>query len=59
MVRATLTREGRKVYIQHMRYHRLMVRELEEGLSEDEKGALVRAIGKLDRFFEKSIEAKV
>ena len=58
VVRATLTREGRKVYIQHMRFHTLMVRELEEGLSEDEKNALIQAIGKLDRFFEKNLEAK-
>ena len=57
VVRVTLTREGRKVYIQHMRFHTLMARELEDGLSEDEKSVLIRTVEKLDRFFEKSIEA--
>jgi DNA-binding MarR family transcriptional regulator len=52
----TLTREGRKVYMHHMRFHTLMVRELESGFSEEEKDVLVGAIGKLDRFFQKSIE---
>ena len=57
VVRVTLTREGRKVFIQHMRFHTLMVRELEEGLSEEEKSILIRVITKLDKFFESSIEA--
>jgi len=57
VVRVTLTREGRKVFMQHMRFHTLMVRELEDGLSDDEKSVLIRAIEKLDKFFEKSIEA--
>ena len=57
VVRATLTREGRKVYLHHMRFHTLMARELEEGLCEDEKSVLVRAMGRLNRFFENSIEA--
>ena len=57
VIRVTLTREGRKVYIQHMRFHTLMARELEEGLSEDEKGILVRSIEKLGRFFENNIGA--
>ena len=42
----------------HMRFHMLMVQELESGFSEEEKSALVRAIEKLDKFFEKSIGAK-
>ena len=57
VIRATLTREGRKVYLHHMRFHTLMVRELEEGLDEDEKNVLTRAVDKLNRFFEHSIEA--
>ena len=56
VVRVTLTREGRKAYMHHMRFHTLMVRELEEGLSEDEKGVLIRAIKKLVGYFEKSVE---
>ena len=57
VIRATLTREGRKAYMHHMRFHTLMVRELEEGLGEDEKNILIQAIGKLNRFFENNIEA--
>ena len=57
VVRVTLTRNGRRVYMHHMRFHMLMVRELEEGLDEDEKSILIRAIDKLNRFFENSIEA--
>ena len=56
VVRVTLTRDGRKVYMQHMRFHTLLARELEEGLSEDEKNTLINAIAKLDRFFENSIK---
>jgi len=58
VIHATLTREGRRVYMYHMRFHMLMVQELESGFSEEEKSALVRAIEKLDKFFEKSIGAK-
>jgi len=57
VVRVTLTRDGRKVYMHHMRFHNLMVRELESELDEEERSILVHAISKLDRFFEKSIEA--
>ena len=57
VVRVTLTRNGRKAYMHHMRFHKLMVLELESGFSEEEKKVLARGIGKLDRFFEKSIEA--
>ena len=55
VVHVTLTREGRKVYLQHMRYHTLMVREVEEGFSEDEKSVLIRAIAKLNKYFESSL----
>ena len=59
VIRVTLTREGRKVFMHHMRFHALMVRELEEGFSEDEKNVLTRAIAKLDRYFDRSIEVVV
>ena len=59
VIRVTLTREGRRVYMHHMRFHALMVRELEEGLSEDEKSALARAIAKLDKYFDKSVGAAI
>ena len=57
VVRVTLTREGRKVFMLHMHFHMALVKELEDGLCEDEKNVLVRVITKLDSFFEKSIEA--
>jgi len=57
VIRVTLTREGRRVFMLHMRFHTLMAQELENGLNEEEKNILVYALGKLDRFFEKSIEA--
>ena len=59
VTRVTLSREGRKVYMHHMRFHMLMVKEMESGLCEEEKNALAQAMGKLDRFFEKRIEATV
>ena len=57
VVRVTLARQGRKVYIHHMRFHMLMVRELESELNDEEKSVLLKVITKLDDFFEKSIEA--
>jgi len=53
----TLTRTGRKVFMLHMHFHMVMVQELEKELCEEEKNVLVRVITKLDKFFEKSIEA--
>jgi len=57
VVRVSLTRDGRKVFMLHMHFHRAMVKELEEGLCEEEKNVLVKVIAKLDKFFEKNIEA--
>jgi len=54
VVRVTLTREGRKVYLYHEQYHMTMVRELEQAFDEEEKEILMRAIDKLNRFFEDS-----
>ena len=44
VIRVTLTREGRKIYKHHMRFHMLMVHELADGFSDDEKQVLVTAI---------------
>jgi len=57
VIRVTLTREGRRVFMHHMQFHIIMVRELERDLDEEEKNTLIQAIGKLDRFFEKRIES--
>ena len=56
VVRVTLTRDGRKIHMHHMRFHALMVSELEGSFSEDEKDVLSRALSKLDDFFSKRIE---
>ena len=56
-VRVTLTREGRGIFMYHKRYHLAMVSEIEKELREDEKELLIGAIGKLNKFFEKSIGA--
>ncbi|MCL2046828.1 MAG: MarR family transcriptional regulator [Oscillospiraceae bacterium] len=54
VVRVTLTREGRKVYLSHMRFHTLLANELEEDLNEDEKQTLINTMIKMDKYFEKS-----
>ena len=58
IVLVKLTRDGRKIYLGHKRFHMLMVKELENGFDEEEKGVLVSAFGKLDRFFQKVIDAE-
>jgi len=57
VVRVSLTREGRRVFIHYLRFHTLMVNELENEFTEEEKDLIVRVIIKLDKFFEKRIEA--
>ena len=56
VIRVTLTREGRKIYKHHMRFHMLMVHDLADGFSDAEKQVLVHAIDKLDRFFKRMNE---
>jgi DNA-binding MarR family transcriptional regulator len=57
VVRVTLTREGRKVYLYHNRYHMCMIHEIEDEFGEEEQAYLVRVIAKLNNFFEKSVGA--
>lgn len=57
VIRVTLTRAGRKVFMLHMHFHTVMVSELENELCDEEKDILVRVITKLDKFLEKNIEA--
>ena len=59
VVHVKLTRMGRKIYLGHRRFHMQMIKELENGFDEEERGVLIQAIGKLDSFFQKSIEAAV
>ena len=55
-VRIALTREGRKIFRFHKRYHSNLVAEISKGFDEDEQGCLIRAINKLNEFFEKDAE---
>jgi DNA-binding MarR family transcriptional regulator len=55
VVRVTLTREGRKVYAYHQRYHMSMIHDIESEFGEDEREMLVRVIARLNKFFEKSV----
>ena len=57
VIHVSLTREGRKIFMNHMRFHALMVREIASGLDEEERDTLIRLIGKLDNYFEKSVGA--
>ena len=56
VVNVTLTREGRKVFLYHMRYHMNMVAELGQCFDEAEQECLIRAINKLNEFFEREAE---
>jgi DNA-binding MarR family transcriptional regulator len=58
VVRVTLTREGRKVYLYHERYHANMVHELKMEFSDEERDVLMRAIDRLNRFFDKGAGAE-
>ncbi len=58
VVHVTLTREGRKVYTYHKRYHMSMIHEIESEFDESEQELLVRVIAKLNKFFEKSVGAE-
>ena len=55
VVHVVLTREGRKIDKFHHYYHRNMVREISDGLSDMEKECLMKVIQKLDDYFIKSI----
>jgi DNA-binding MarR family transcriptional regulator len=54
----TLTREGRKVFLYHERYHANMISELKKEFTDEERDVLMRAIDKLNRFFDTSAGAE-
>jgi DNA-binding MarR family transcriptional regulator len=58
VIHVTLTREGRKVYLYHNRYHMSMIHEIENEFGEEEQAVLIRVIAKLNKFFEKSVGAE-
>jgi DNA-binding MarR family transcriptional regulator len=57
VVRVTLTREGRKIYLYHKRYHMSMIHEIENEFDASEQDTLIRVIAKLNKFFEKTVGA--
>lgn len=57
VVHVTLTREGRKIDTYHKQYHLGMIREIEDEFDDAERDYLIRVIGKLNKFFEKSVGA--
>lgn len=56
VVNVTLTREGRKIFLYHMRYHSNLVSEIGGCFEEEEQECLMRAMNKLNEFFEKGAE---
>jgi DNA-binding MarR family transcriptional regulator len=58
VVHVKLTREGRKVDLYHQRYHMMMIHEIEDEFDEEERGSLLRAVKRLNTFFERSVGAK-
>lgn len=53
-----LTKLGRKVNAGHLYFHENMVRNVSEGMSEDEKEILVRAMKNLNKFFKRKLETR-
>ena len=53
-----LTRMGRKVNAGHLYFHENMVRNLSDGMSEEEKEVLVKAMKNLNKFFKRKLETR-
>jgi len=54
-VRVQLTRSGRRMDAYHRYYHRMMVKAMSEDLTEEERAALLRGVGKLNAYFLQSL----
>jgi DNA-binding MarR family transcriptional regulator len=57
VVRVRLTKLGNTINTYHQFYHRNMVKQLSESFSAEERECLMRAIVKLNEFFQKSLES--
>lgn len=53
-----LTKMGRKVNAGHLYFHENMVRNVSEGMSEEEKEVLVKAMKNLNKFFKRKLEPR-
>ena len=54
VVVASLTERGREIFDLHRKFHNDMVRYATKDLSDDERDILVRGLGKIKEFFERS-----
>ena len=53
-----LTKMGRKVNAGHLYFHENMVRNVSEGMTEEEKEVLVKVMKNLNRFFKRKLEQR-
>jgi len=58
VVRVYLPAEGKKIFAYHKYYHRNMVKALCSEFTEEEQAIMVRAIGKLNDYFKRSVGEK-
>jgi len=58
VVRDYLTHEGEKIDAYHRFYHKNMVKEISDTMTDEEKNCLLKAIRKLNEYFIKSIGEK-
>lgn len=56
VVRVSLTRQGKRAESAHKYFHRNMVRAVTKELSETERAALLKGLGKLDTFLDCNIK---
>ena len=57
VVNVTLTKKGKIVDAYHKYYRRALTKTIAAGMSDSEKGVLLRAIKKINTFFEQTIKA--
>jgi len=53
-----LTKQGRKVNAGHLYFHENMIRNISQGMSEEEKAILVKGIKNLNAFFKRKLEMR-
>ncbi len=58
VVLVSLTRKGRKAFIQHQRFHQKMIDAVTEGLAPEEQIILEKALRNVNQFFHKIAEGE-
>ena len=56
VVNVTLTKQGKLVDAYHKYYRRVLTKTISEGMSDSEKDVLLRAVHKINTYFEQTIE---